>query len=91
MDRYARCKSLESAWELADFLTDHVQDCRFEVHMPTRTDFDVHTAIGCPLPKDWQEYVHRIVAAWKAAKLQQMSEDGQISDIPQDPVRLEAA
>jgi hypothetical protein len=77
MDRYARCKSLEAAWELADFLTANMQNCRFEVHMPSRTEFDVHTAVGYPLPKVWQEHVRKLVAAYKAAKLKQMAEDSQ--------------
>ncbi len=71
MDRYARCKSLDAAWELAEFLTAHVRDCRFEVHMPSRIDFDVHCCIA--LPADWRAYVQKLVNAWKHAKLNGMA------------------
>jgi hypothetical protein len=72
--RFARCKSIGSAWDLADFLTAHVHDCKFEVRMPSRTDIEVWA--WTPLPPAEQEQVKRMVAAYRNAKLAEQAAAG---------------
>lgn len=49
MGRIAKVKTLDTAWQLVNFLSKEMMGCQFQVEMPSHDHFEVWPARGFPL------------------------------------------
>jgi len=73
MHRFASCKTLSTAWDLADFLMVKVPSIAFMVQMPTRTEYEVWSARGCPLPPSSRAEVAKFVIEFRELKMREQA------------------
>ena len=65
MDRIATVKTLDTAWQLIDFLARELNGCHFQVEMPQRDSFQVWPAHGFPLHPEERKLIHLKVQAFR--------------------------
>ena len=73
MHRFANCKTQSTSWDLADFLMVKVPGIAFMVQMPTRTEYEVWSVRGCPLPPSSRAEVAKFVIEFRELKMREQA------------------
>ena len=65
MDRIATVKTLDTAWQLIDFLSMELRGCHFQVEIPQRECFQVWPAHGFPLAPQERALIPQMLKAFR--------------------------
>lgn len=64
MSRIAKVRTLDTAWQLIDFLSREVRGCQFQIEMPRRDWYEIWPAHGYPLHPTERQLVHDKLAVF---------------------------
>lgn len=65
MNRIAKVKTLDAAWQIIDFLSKELKGCQFQVEMPQRDCFEIWPARGNPLHPTERQLAHTKYVAFR--------------------------
>ena len=65
MNRIAKVKTLDTAWQVIDFLCKELEGCQFQVEMPRRDCFEIWPAHGFPLHPTERQLAHEKLIAFR--------------------------